>query len=172
VDRTRLARFALAAGLCALALAGCGGRSAADRFQLRTPVLDHQDPPPRLASAGELEILRNWGEHLRLRDAVGASRDFVVPAYVSDGTSGWVELADRRAVERFNSGFTCGAELQSAVRRADGFVVGTFQLVEQPGANRCGARTGQLRRIAVEIEGHHITRWVNENQPEDAGVIA
>jgi hypothetical protein len=170
VQRTRLARLALA-GLAALAFVGCGG-SHDERFSLRTPVLDRQAPPPKVASTQELEILRHWGEQLRLRDAVGASRDFVVPAYVSDGTSGWVELADRDAVERFNSGFTCGAELQNAVRRADGFVVGTFQLVEQPGANRCGTRTGQLRRIAVRIEGNRITRWVNENQPGDAGVVA
>jgi hypothetical protein len=169
VDRTRLARLALA-GLAALAFVGCGTRD--DRFELRTPVLDGQAPPPRVASARELEILRHWGEQLRLRDAVGASRDFVVPAYVSDGTSGWVELADRDAVERFNSGFTCGAELQTAVRRADGFVVGTFELVEQPGANRCGGRTGQLRRIAVQIEGNHITRWVKEDAPGEAGVVA
>ena len=156
----------LLAGLAALA-AGCGG-AGEDRFDLRTQQVD----APVLATPDELAILRNWGEHLRLRDAVGASRDFVVPAYVADGESGWVELSDREAVERFNSGFTCGAELLRAQRRADGFVVGTFQLVEQPGANRCGARTGQLRLIAVQIEGRHITRWVNEDDPGEAGVVA
>ena len=47
----------------------------------------------------------------------------------------------------------------SADRRSDGFVVGTFELVEQPGVNRCGERTGQLRFIAVMIEGDRISRW-------------
>jgi len=31
---------------------------------------------------------------------------------------------------------------------------------------------GQLRLIAVQIEGDGITRWVNENEPSDAGVVA
>ncbi len=156
----------LLAGLAVLA-AGCGG-AAQDRFDLVTERAD----APVLATPDELAILRSWGEHLRLRDAVGASRDFVVPAYVADSESGWVELSDREAVERFNRGFTCGAELLRAQRRPDGFVVGTFQLVEQPGANRCGARTGKLRSIAVQIEGRHITRWVNEDDPGEAGVVA
>jgi hypothetical protein len=165
MDRTRL-RLPALLGAAAL-VAGCGDQG--QRFDLRTPA---PSADVVVASPTELAILRHWGEQLRLRDAVGASRDFVTPAYVSDGTSGWVELSDRDAVERFNRGFTCGAELLTARRRADGFVVGTFQLVEQPGANRCGARTGQLRLIAVEIEGNRITRWVNEDDPGAAGVVA
>ena len=157
----------LATGACAL-VAGCG---SADRFDLRTPDLG-QRAPATPGTAEERNILRHWGEHLRLRDAVGASRDFVVPAYVNNGESGWVELSDRDAVENFNRGFTCGAQLLSARRRPDGFVVGTFQLVEQPGANKCGARTGQLRVIAVQITDHRITRWLNEQQPDEAGMIA
>ena len=136
--------------------AGCG----ADRFALTTPP-----GPDTTASAEEREILRHWGEQLRVRDATGASRDFEVPAFVSNGESGWVELADRKQIENFNRNFTCGAELLETWRRADGYVVGSFRLVEQPGANQCGARTGRLRAIAVQIEDHRIRRWWDSRGP-------
>ena len=137
--------------LVAALAAGCGS----DRLALTTPGTRSATVSPQ-----EREILANWGEQLRRADPTGASRDFGIPAYVSHGAaSEWVELADRAAVERFNHGFTCGATLLSADRRSDGFVVGTFELVEQPGVNRCGERTGQLRFIAVMIEGDRISRW-------------
>jgi hypothetical protein len=138
--------------LAAVLAAGCGS----DRLALTTPGTE-----AATVTAEEREILANWGERLRRDDPTGASRDFGIPAYVSHSAADeWVELADRAAVERFNDGFTCGATLLSADRRRDGFVVGTFELVEQPGVNRCGDRTGQLRRIAVKIEAHRISRWV------------
>lgn len=137
--------------------AGCG--TPADRFSLSTPNV--ASPP---VSAEEREILRHWGEQLRARDASGASRDFEVPAFVSNGESGWVELSDREQIENFNRNFTCGAELLHAQRRPDGYVAGTFRLVEQPGANRCGARTGRLRVISVQIKAHRISRWLDSRQ--------
>jgi hypothetical protein len=138
--------------LVALLAVGCGS----DHLALTTPGTRAAAVSPE-----EREILANWGEQLRRADPRSASRDFGIPAYVSHGAADeWVELADRAAVERFNHGFTCGATLLSADRRSDGFVVGTFELVEQPGVNRCGDRTGQLRMIAVKIEGHRISRWV------------
>lgn len=138
--------------LVAVLVAGCGS----DRLALTTPGTATAAVSPQ-----EREILANWGERLREDDPTGASRDFEIPAYVSHSAADeWVELADRAAVERFNDGFTCGARLLSADRRSDGFVVGTFELVEQPRVNRCGDRTGQLRRIAVMIEGSRISRWV------------
>jgi hypothetical protein len=144
-----------------LAASGCG--ATADRFALTTPADPRAAPVP--VSPEEREILRHWGEQLRVRDASGASRDFQVPAFVSNGESGWVELADRRQIENFNRNFTCGAELLESWRRADGYVVGSFRLVEQPGANQCGARTGRLRAIAVQIEDHRIRRWWDSRGP-------
>ena len=96
-----------------LALSGCS--AAPDRFALTTPA----DPRPvsTPVSPEEREILRHWGEQLRVRDASGASRDFEVPTFVSNGESGWVELADRRQIENFNRNFTCGAELLETWRR-------------------------------------------------------
>ncbi|MDA0174565.1 hypothetical protein OJ998_36040 [Solirubrobacter taibaiensis] len=144
-----------------LAALGCG--ATPDRFALTTPADPRAVSTP--VSVEEQEILRHWGEQLRVRDASGASRDFEVPALVSNGESGWVELADRKQIENFNRNFTCGAELLETWRRADGFVVGSFRLVEQPGANQCGARTGRLRAIAVKIEGHRISRWLDSRGP-------
>jgi hypothetical protein len=46
-------------------------------------------------------------------------------------------------------------------------VVGSFRLVEQPGANQCGARTGRLRAIAVKIERHRIRRWWDSRGPAE-----
>lgn len=137
---------------------GCG--AATHRFALTTPHIPGAAP----VSEEEREILRHWGEQLRARDASGASRDFEVPAFVSNGESGWVELSDREQIENFNRNFTCGAELLDTTRREDGYVVGTFRLVEQPGANRCGARTGRLRVIAVQIRGHRISRWLGSRR--------
>ena len=144
-----------------LAASGCG--ATADRFALTTPADPRAVRAP--VSPEEQEILRHWGEQLRVRDASAASRDFEVPAFVSNGESGWVELTDRKQIENFNRNFTCGAELLETWRRPDGFVVGSFRLVEQPGANRCGARAGRLRAIAVKIEGHRISRWLDSRGP-------
>lgn len=154
--RATITRLLLIGAL--LAAAGCG--AATDRLALTTPRIAGTAP----VSDEEREILRHWGEQLRVRDASGASRDFEIPTFVSNGESGWVELADRKQVENFNRNFTCGAELIGTTRRTDGYVVGTFRLVEQPGANRCGARTGRLRVIAVQIKDHRISRWLDSRR--------
>ena len=92
--------------VCCSPVSPCWRPAAAAPPQDRFDLVTERSDAPVLATPDELAILRSWGEHLRLRDAVGASRDFVVPAYVADGESGWVELSDREAVERFNRGFT------------------------------------------------------------------
>ena len=153
--RATITRMVLLGAL--LGATGCG--ASGDRLSLSTP-----DVAGAPVSAEEREILRHWGEQLRVRDASGASRDFEVPAFVSNGESGWVELSNRKQIENFNRNFTCGAELLDARRRPDGYVAGTFRLVEQPGANRCGARTGRLRVIAVQIRDHRISRWLDSRQ--------
>ena len=89
--RATLTRSLLLGAL--LAASGCG--AAPDRFALTTPADPRAVSTP--VSPEEREILRHWGEQFRVRDASGASRDFEVPAFVSNGESGWVELADRRA---------------------------------------------------------------------------
>ena len=102
--RATITRWLLLGAL--LAGSGCG--ATPDRFALTTPAEPRAVSTP--VSAEEQEILRHWGEQLRVRDASGASRDFEVPAFVSNGESGWVELTDRKQIENFNRNFTCGAE--------------------------------------------------------------
>ncbi|MDQ6749139.1 MAG: hypothetical protein M3Z33_00050 [Actinomycetota bacterium] len=150
----------LAAGVAAVAIAGCGDREAA---QTRSSAERPTPPGPAEESArpgdpAAVRVIRGWADAQRSSNLDKASSYFALPSLVSNGTPP-VRLRTRRDVRRFNADLPCGAQVVKTAAAVGGrYTIATFRLVSRPGV-RCDG-TGAQARTAFEIRGGKIRGWV------------
>jgi hypothetical protein len=146
-------RVAWIAAVLALGLGGCGSGGDGERR-----------PPPSDPTRDEVAVIQGWADALRAGHVAEASDFFAVPALVSNPAP-LLRLPSRAAVEDFNRGLPCGAELVGTERGAHALVIATFRLTERPGRGSCGTGTGALARTAFLIRGRRIVQWLRVADP-------
>jgi hypothetical protein len=139
-----------------LVIAGCGGSSQPDRFQLTTPRAPAAAVPERVpVTDAEKRVIRGWSDELRDGDVRAAAKYFSLPTHVS--IAGSDELDSARQVLDFNDSFPCGTRLLSVARTVDQLVLAVFELTDRPGG-ACDS-VGTQASFAFLIDGDdHISR--------------
>lgn len=151
---------ALAAGLAALAVMGCGERNVG---ATRSPGQQSTAPAPPEESGAPAEpaavrVIRGWAEAQRSSNLEKASSYFALPSLVSNGTPP-LALRTRADVRQFNADLPCGAKVVKTAAAAGGrYTVATFRLVDRPGMHCDGG--GANARTAFEIRDGKIRSWV------------
>jgi hypothetical protein len=161
-----LCRAAVTALVASCIAAGCGGNSSSDerRAQLRLPPAPTATSTPRERTQAErvTPVIEAWAKAVRAGDFEAAAKFFALPAVVSQGVP--LELTTSDQAETFNSGFPCGARVET-VRQDGRFVVATFALTERPGAE-C-TDVGERVRVAFVFRGRRFSEWYQV--PDGAG---
>ncbi len=133
----------IAALLCLVLVAGCGGGSEAR--EARVPE-----------TASPEAVVRGWADDLRRGDLDGATGRFAVPAIVANGTPE-IRLTTRRQIRFFNETLPCGGRV-TETERHHGVIIATFVLTDRPGSKCDG--DGNRAKAAFEVRDGKIVRWL------------
>ena len=139
-------RRAAAAGLLALALAGCGGS-------------DRAESP----SSSDKAVIRGWLAALNAGDYVAVASYFAKDAVVEQAQE--YRLRDRRAAEGFNRSLPCRADLTD-VKDEGRTTLAAFRLRAGPGGP-CHGRA----RVRFTIRHGKFTEWRQLPEREPGGVV-
>lgn len=137
--------------LIALAVAGCGGSTDAEKPEAT--------PQP----SADAKVVKRWTDAVRTRDYKTAADVFALPSTIENGVK--VRATKRAEVDIFNRSLSCGSFLTGTTPAGGGRILATFRLVRGPGGPCKGKAQVRLR-----IEDGRITEWIriDSGPPPDA----